>query len=145
MKIYQGKTFEVVFCEWNQEFPGYTIVSCNKECLSDLSDSDWIELGRIEKELERVMKKVFDATMFNFVCLMNDAYRDGNTPHVHWHLSPRYKGERVILGKKYNDVHFGQNFRKYLLDPEKRQKDIFTEDEKNKMLQMVQNEFNLKD
>ena len=84
----------------------YELNVCDKEKLSDLSNEDWIELGIIEKELERIMKKIFNATMFNFACLMNNVYRDNEKSHVHFHFIPRYNGERIILNKKYTDVHF---------------------------------------
>ena len=76
MELYKGKYFEVVFEDWCQEFPGACIVSGHKECLGDMTSDEWQELGILEKELERVCKKVFGATMFNFACLMNNAYRD---------------------------------------------------------------------
>ena len=66
MELYKGNNWEVVFVDWCQEFVGDCIISCNKESLSELSTEDWKELGLIEKELERVCKKVFNATMFNF-------------------------------------------------------------------------------
>ena len=37
MVLYKGKTWEVIFGEWSQEFIGYSIISCNKESLSDLT------------------------------------------------------------------------------------------------------------
>lgn len=76
MELYKGKNWEVVFVDWCKEFPGQCIISSEKESLSDLKNEDWIELGIIEKELERVCKKLFNATMFNFACLMNNAYKD---------------------------------------------------------------------
>ena len=42
MNIYKGNTWEVVFVNWCQEFPGDCIISCDKEKLSDLSNEDWI-------------------------------------------------------------------------------------------------------
>ena len=57
----------------------------------------------LEKELERVCKKLFNSTMFNFTCLMNNAYRDDTTPNVHFHFFPRYKKE-VKLISKLNDI-----------------------------------------
>ena len=90
MILYKGNNFEVVFVNWCQEFVGDCIISCNKESLSELTDNDWIELGKIEKELERVSKKLFNATMFNFACLMNNAYRDNEKPHVHFHFCLLY-------------------------------------------------------
>ena len=82
MQLYKGKYWEVVFVDWCQEFVGDCIISSTKESLSDLASEEWVELGKIEKELERVAKKVFNATMFNFACLMNNAYRDNEKPHV---------------------------------------------------------------
>lgn len=76
MNLYSSENFEVVFGSWCQEFPGYCIISSKKENLSELTSEEWIEIGKLEKELERVIRKIFDATMFNFACLMNNAYRN---------------------------------------------------------------------
>ena len=126
MQLYQGKTFEVVFTEWCQEFPGQCIISCNKESLSSLTPEDWVEF--------------FSATMFNFACLMNNAYRDNATPHVHFHFIPRYQGKVSLLGHTYIDKHFGYNMWKWSLSKFKAQKDIFSKDEKLQMYAMMKEE-----
>lgn len=141
MELYRGKYWVIIFVDWCQEFPGQCIISSNKESLSDLSNDEWVELGMLEKELEMVCRKVFNSTMFNFACLMNNAYRDNEKPHVHFQFIPRYNGERVILNKKYRDKHFGCNLWKWSLNKFKSQKDIFTKDEKEKMFEMMKNEF----
>ncbi len=141
MQLYRGKYWEVVFVDWCQEFVGDCIISSTKESLSDLASEEWVELGKIEKELERVAKKVFNATMFNFACLMNNAYRDNEKPHVHFHFFPRYKNELMLFDKVYKDRHFGYNFWKWSLSKFKRQKDIFTKEERQKIFQMMQDEF----
>ena len=105
MNIYEGNNWTIVFVDWCQEFVGDCIISCDKEQLSELSDEDWKELGKLEKELERVCKKIFNATMFNFACLMNNAYRDNEKPHVHFHFIPRYKNELKIFNKIYKDKY----------------------------------------
>jgi diadenosine tetraphosphate (Ap4A) HIT family hydrolase len=143
MELYKGKYFEVVFEDWCQEFIGSCIVSGYKESLSEMTSEEWIELGLIEKELERVCKKVFNTTMFNFACLMNNAYRDNETPHVHFWFIPRYKDEIMILNKKYKDKHFGYNFWKWSLSNFKKQKDIFTNDERIKIFELMKKEFSL--
>ena len=143
MELYKGKYFEVVFCDWCQDFPGNCIISCEKESLSDLSSDEWVELGIIEKELERVCKKLFNATMFNFACLMNNAYRDNEKPHVHFHFIPRYKNELDNFNKKYKDRHFGFNMWKWALSRFKSQKDIFSKEEKIELYNMMKKEFNL--
>lgn len=141
MILYKSKYWEVVFVSWCQEFVGDCIISCNKESLSELTNDEWLELGKLEKELERVTKKLFGATMFNFACLMNNAYRDNEKPHVHFHFVPRYNNELKIFNKVYKDRHFGYNFWKWDLSKFKRQKDIFTKEEKIKIFEMIKKEF----
>lgn len=143
MDLYQGKYWTVVFVKWSQEFIGDCIISSKKESLSELTSEEWIELGKIEKELERVCKKLFNATMFNFACLMNNAYRDNETPHVHFHFIPRYKNTITIFNKVYKDKHFGYNFWKWSLSKLKSQKDIFTKEEKIKIYEMMKAEFKI--
>lgn len=143
MELYKGKTWTVVFGSWCQEFVGYSIISSDKENLSELTKEDWEELGLLEKELERVCTKLFKSTMFNFACLMNNAYRDNEKPHVHFHFVPRYKEEINILNKKYKDKHFGYNFWKWSLSKFKSQKDIFTKEERIQIYEMMKKEFNL--
>ncbi len=141
MNLYKGKYWEVVFGSWSQDHPGYCIIGNNKESLSELENEAWVELGKIEKELERVCKKVFGATMFNFCCLMNNAYRDDETPRVHYHFVPRYKEEFKLFGKVYKDRHFGYNFWKWDLSKFKSQKDIFNESERKEIFEMMKKEF----
>lgn len=144
MNIYESNNWTVVFCSWCQEFPGYCIISSKKENLSDLSSEEWSELGTLEKELERITKKLFNPTMYNFACLMNNAYRDNTIPNVHFHFVPRYKNECLILNKKYNDKHFGYNFWKWANNRFKSQKDIFTKEERNKIGNMMKEEWKIK-
>jgi len=140
MDLYKGKHFTIVFEDWCQEFPGSCIISGTKEYLSDMTSEEWVELGILEKELERVCKKLFDATMFNFACLMNNAYRDGEKPHVHFWFVPRYEKEINILNKKYKDKHFGYNFWKWSNSKIRCQKDIFTKEERLKIYEMMKKE-----
>ncbi len=143
MTLYKGKYWEVVFEEWCQEFPGQCIISNKKESLSDLTSEEWTELGLIEKELERICQKLFNATMFNFACLMNNAYRDHETPHVHFHFLPRYENKQEILNKTYQDRHFGYNMWKWSLSKFKAQKDIFTKEEKLEIYNKMQKELKM--
>ena len=143
MELYKGKYFEIIFEDWCQEFPGACIISGKKECLGDMTIEEWQELGMLEKELERVCKIVFGSTMFNFACLMNNAYRDNEKPHVHFWFVPRYKNKLKLFNKVYKDRHFGYNFWKWTLNRFKKQKDIFTKNEKIKIFEMMQKEFNL--
>lgn len=141
MILYKSDNWEVVFVDWCQEFSGQCIISSKKKSLSELTNDEWTELGALEKELERISKKLFNATMFNFACLMNNAYKDNEKPHVHFHFIPRYKNELKIFNKVYKDKHFGYNFWKWALSKFKSQKDIFTKEEKLKIFEMMNQEF----
>lgn len=144
MELYKSNNFEVIFVDWCQEFPGQCIISSNKESLSDLSDEEWIELGKLEKELERICKKVLNATMFNFACLMNNAYKDNEKPHVHFQFIPRYKNNMSLFNKVYKDKHFGYNFWKWANSKIRCQKDIFTNEERLRIYEMFKNEWGIK-
>ena len=143
MNLYKGKNWMVVYVDWCQEFVGDCIISSDKESLSELSDEEWIELGKLEKELERISKMLFNATMFNFTCLMNNAYRDNEKPHVHFHFIPRYKYKLKLFNKTYQDKHFGYNFWKWANSRFKSQKDIFTKEERLKIYEMMKDEWSI--
>ena len=81
--------------------------------------------------------------MYNLACLMNNAYKDNETPHVHFWFVPRYKKELNLFNKVYIDKHFGYNFCKWSNSKFKRQKDIFTKDERLKLYEMMKEEFNI--
>lgn len=65
MNLYKSENWEAIFVNWCQEYPGDCIISSKKETLSDLIKEEWEELGILEKELEIITKKLFNATMFN--------------------------------------------------------------------------------
>lgn len=141
MELHKGKYFEVVFESWCQQFPGACIISGHKEKLSDMTPEEWVELGLLEKELERVCNNVFKPTMYNFACLMNDAYKNDEKPHVHFWFVPRYKEEITLFNKKYKDIHFGYNFWKWANSKDENQPDIFTEEERLKMFDLMKKEW----
>jgi len=60
--------------------------------LSGLNKDEWLDFDQIVKKLESTVKKAFNATMFNWGCLMNSSYlEDPPLPHLHWHFIPRYR------------------------------------------------------
>ena len=64
--------------------------------------------------------------MFNWTCLMNNAYQEPSpNPHVHWHFRPRYKHAVNINGVEFNDSEFGHHYsreRNQTVTPETKQK-----------------------
>ena len=78
--------------------------------LSELSDSEWVDFGRIIKQLEIVIQKVFNPTHFNHKCLMNDSFNpDGSQNHkpvAHWHFMPRYAGKVEFDGVDFSEPEY---------------------------------------
>lgn len=87
---------------------------------------------------------MFRATMFNFACLMNNAYKDNIVPRVYYHFIPRYRDTLMLFNKKYVDKHFGYNMWKWSLNRYKRQKDIFTKEEKLKIYEMMNEKLSIR-
>lgn len=79
--------------------------------MADLTPEEWLDFAKLSKKIETSFKKAFGATMFNWACLMNNAYQEKNPkPHVHWHLWPRYSKPVVIQGIKFEDKEFGHHY-----------------------------------
>lgn len=41
---------------------------------------------------------------------MNNAFIEGSTPHVHWHVRPRHSKPVEINGERFNDELFGYHY-----------------------------------
>lgn len=78
--------------------------------LSGLTTKEWADLYQIVKKLELTIKKAFNATMFNWGCLMNSSYlEDPPSPHLHWHFIPRYREPVQFMGMTFEDPCFGMS------------------------------------
>lgn len=104
-----------VFLAYDQTYLGRCIVALNRHCgdLAELKREEWDEYIELVKKLESAMRRTFDATMFNWACLMNDTYQEQNPePHVHWHFRPRYNHKVDIAGLIFEDLEFGYHYDK---------------------------------
>ena len=73
-----------------------------------LNGDDFIPLV---KALEKAIRKSLGATMFNWSCQMNHAYRESiPNPHVHWHVRPRYGRSVRVGGMVFRDAEFGHHY-----------------------------------
>jgi len=102
-----------VFISFDQTYIGRCIVSLRRHCgdLQELNKKEWEDYINLLKKLERALQKSFNATMFNWACLMNDAYKEMNPePHVHWHLRPRYNHKVVVGNLTFEDLEFGSHY-----------------------------------
>lgn len=97
----------------NQAYLGRTLIISNRHFGSyeEMTDEEADEYREILREYLPAIKKTFGATHFNVAYLMNQAYREAPAdPHFHWHIIPRYDGERSFNGEVFEDPDFGDSF-----------------------------------
>ncbi len=87
----------------------------SKRHLSQLSRNEILELFALIKQYENALRKLFNATNFNWTCLMNNSYKEENKDKIeplHIHVLPRYKHEVVFNGLTFKDEVFGHHYDK---------------------------------
>ena len=102
-----------VFLSDKQDYIGRCIVVLNshKESLSALSPNEWDDLKNVVDDIEHKLKTKLGATMFNWSCLMNDAYKSTPPcPHVHLHVRPRYSALLTIGNYSFCDERFAHHY-----------------------------------
>lgn len=86
--------------------------------MSDLTEDEWLDFAKLAKKMESGFKAVFGATMFNWACLMNNAYQEKDPkPHVHWHFRPRYQAPVEFSNMKFEDNEFGHHYARHTESP----------------------------
>lgn len=102
----------------DQRYLGYLVIKTKelRQSLPELTAEEQSDFFSLIAKLETFYKEKIGATMFNYSCLMNFAYRDNRTPHVHFHFRPRYKNPVTVLGQTFSDPNFGQHYLESTLD-----------------------------
>ena len=100
-----------LYLDVNQAYIGesYLALKNHKSSLSDLSKEDWEEYEELVRKIESTYKEVLGVTLFNWSCFMNNSFLEGSTPHVHWHITPRYQNGVELNGHTYKDELFGEH------------------------------------
>lgn len=97
----------------NQSLLGRCVIHSKRHAgnLADLTTVEWNEFLNVIQWVEESIRSAFSATMFNWSCYMNHAYReDPPTPHVHWWAVPRYAQTVQFGGRTFEDPHFGEPY-----------------------------------
>ena len=111
--ISETKHWEV-YLNPDQYYLGRCVIVAKRDVpeMSLLTKDEWLDFAKLSRKIEVGFKKIFEATMFNWTCLMNNAYKDKNPhPEVHWHLRPRYAKSVSFAGQKFEDVEFGHHYK----------------------------------
>ena len=96
----------------DQLYLGRSVVVLKRQCgdLAGLSQEEMLDWLELVKKLQDLLKKTFGATMFNWSCLMNNAYQvDPAKPQVHWHFRARYQHPVKFAGQVFSDPNFGHH------------------------------------
>jgi diadenosine tetraphosphate (Ap4A) HIT family hydrolase len=110
--IFDSKYWNIILSD-DQQYLGRCIVSCKRHVpsLSEITAEEFHDFYDVAKTLESTLSKAFGAKMYNWGCLMNDAYKNmPPNPHVHWHLRPRYDHDVSFAGIIFSDKEFGHHY-----------------------------------
>lgn len=104
--------FWKVILSYDQYYLGRCVVLCKRHCnnMSDLEEDEVLDFFELVRKFENSLKKSFGATMFNWACLMNNAYKTNGDSHVHWHVRPRYRENIVFEEEEFVDENFAQHY-----------------------------------
>ena len=58
--------------------------------MSDLSEAEQQQMMRVVFAVELVLRRLFKVDKINLACLGN------MTPHIHWHIIPRWRDDRCF-------------------------------------------------
>lgn len=119
----------------DQFYLGRCVIVLKRKCgaLADLTKEEVIDFWEnVVKKLEAAFKRSFGAVMFNWTCMMNDAYKnDPPDPQVHWHLRPRYDRVVEFEGETFTDPNFGHHY-------ERHTERVISEDVRRKIIKKLQ-------
>lgn len=112
--IYESENW-IVTLATDQTYLGrsYITLKRHSESLSDVTTEEWSDLHNTITKIETAIKNGFGADLFNWSCLMNDAFHnnDAPSPHVHWHMRPRYAKPAIINKITFIDNEFGRHYK----------------------------------
>lgn len=112
--IYETDRRQVFLFVADQTYLGRCVIALKRACpnLSEVTDEETLDFqNNVVKKLEGAISKAFGATLFNWSCLMNYAYRNiPPNPQVHWHLRPRYRETVNFGGESFPDTEFGSHY-----------------------------------
>lgn len=116
--IFETDHWKVILMN-KQRYLGRCGVVLKRNCgdLADFTNEEAFDFLAVVRKLENLLRKTFNATMFNWACLMNNAYHESPpNPQVHWHFRPRYDHSVEFAGEAFADPNFGKHYLSHSLD-----------------------------
>jgi len=110
--VFETKYWKILLAD-NQNYLGRCFIILKRECgdLAKVKKEELLEFLEVVKKMERALRKAFNASLFNWGCLMNHAFQEKKPkPQVHWHLVPRYRKKVNFEGIVFEDLEFGFHY-----------------------------------
>jgi ATP adenylyltransferase len=107
--IHESNYWRIVLAP-NQLLLGRCVIQLKRHCgdIAEINIDEALEWQHIIVTMENALKTAFNATMFNWSCLMNLSYQeDIPNPHIHWWVVPRYNHTIKINKYLFEDTRFG--------------------------------------
>ena len=102
-----------IYLSHNQTYLGRCLIALKRHTpdLAKLERAEWDDFVSLIEKLETSLLRSFEPSLFNWACLMNNAYQEKiPNPHVHWHLVPRYSHAVEFKGEVFEDLEFGHHY-----------------------------------
>jgi diadenosine tetraphosphate (Ap4A) HIT family hydrolase len=109
-RISQNEHWVATLRYGNQALLGTSFITAKRhvESLPELTHEEEVSFVAIRNELITAQCAAFGAAVVNVMCLLNEAYQSNDpSPHVHYHLRPRYRIPVRFNGTTYDDPEFG--------------------------------------
>lgn len=110
--IFETHYWKTILAE-DQMYFGRCVVVLKRSCgtLAEITEEEMLDFLKLVQRFESVLKKEYGAVMFNYTCLMNDAYKNTPpNPQVHWHFRPRYNKTVTFQGTEFTDPNFAHHY-----------------------------------
>jgi len=123
--IWTDNTLRVVLLD-HPEYKGYCrveLINHQKE-MTDLDESLQFNIMRCVFKVEEILRKIFNPDKINLASLGN------KTPHIHWHIIPRFKED-----PHFPNSHWGEKLREGLHQ-------AISETEKNELIKLLNQSLN---
>ncbi len=123
--IWTNNTLRVVLLD-HPDYKGYCrveLINHQKE-MTDLDESLQFNIMRCVFKVEKILRKIFNPDKINLASLGN------KTPHIHWHIIPRFKED-----PHFPNSHWGEKLREGLHQ-------AISETEKNELIKLLNRSLN---
>lgn len=123
--IWTDNTLRVVLLD-HPDYKGYCrveLINHQKE-MTDLNESLQFNIMRCVFKVEEILRKIFNPDKINLASLGN------KTPHIHWHIIPRFKED-----PHFPNSHWGEKLREGLHQ-------AISETEKNELIKLLNQSLN---